>query len=165
MAWTEIESTTLTSDAASVAFSTGLTDYKFFRLTAFVKAVAGGQSRPIMRFNSDSGSNYSQQSIDAGSTTIAGTRDTGSTSLSMVRGNTLDAGTSGSFSVVIAKPDAGVKAQVIVRNGYDPSASIALQVIGGEWSNTAALISSITIEAAYNNFDTGSSFLLEGLSF
>jgi hypothetical protein len=161
LSWTEIETQTLTTTAASVVFSTGLSGYKFFRLTIYIVNDANSKD-VLLRLNNDSGTNYAYQTILGNGGTIIGGRATGQTSSSLT---ILDLGVSqaGSVSVLIAKPAAGVKAQVLSQSGVNTSPSLLLA--GDEWDNTADLISRIDVIASSNNFAAGTSILLEGLEF
>ena len=157
--WTEIDSITLGSPAAAVTFSSGLTAYKFFRLTVYAGA-SGGASNVLLRFNAET-TNYTSQEVTATGTTVAGARVTDAgieiNGLSMAQDNW------GSYSVIIARPSTGVKPQVIANGGNDASPELGL--IGAEWDNTADTISSISLVPSANSFAAGTSILLEGLAF
>ena len=161
--WTEIDSTTLSVAAASVTFSSGLSGYKFFRLTAYIVNDANAK-QVYLRLNNDSGLNYSYQNVRANNTTVSGARATGQTQL-LVGVNNIDANSGWSSTVLISKPAAGVKGQVVSQVGYDAPVSVGMQLIGGEWNNVADLISRIDVIASSNNFAAGTSLTLEGLSF
>lgn len=164
MAWEEIETVTLGSAAASVSFTTGLTAYKFFRLTVFIKNDANAKTASI-RLNNDGGTTYARQYLAAQSTTVLGARSTGQTSaLLNVVGGDIDANSYLSASVLIAKPSASVKGQLTIHSGYDPAALMTMELWGVEWNNTADLISRIDVIASSNNFAAGTSVLLEGLA-
>jgi len=162
MAWTEIETQTLTTTAASVVFSTGLTGYKFFRLTGYWVSDASAGAVDI-RLNNDSGANYAYQRIQAASTTVSGSRATGQTAQRLTPAFP-DGSSFNSFSALIAKPAAGVKAQATAHVGFTQT-SVAMELEGAEWNNTADLITRIDVIALSNNFAAGTSILLEGLSF
>ena len=95
---------------------------------------------------------------------MSGARSTGQTLIRLSQEG-IPANGSGNFTVIIAKPAAGVKAQVISQAGED-SSSISLALTGGEWSNVADLITRIdvVVNGGGSNFAAGSSFLLEGLN-
>ena len=162
MSWTEIESITLGSPAASVTFSSGLTAYKFFRLTVYILNDANAKNIQV-RFNNDSGSNYTRQAVSAASTGVSGERPAATTSVEINTGNNITASETASVQVLVAKPAAGVKGQVVYSHGYNASPSLILG--GAEWNNTADLISRIDVIALSNTFAAGTSILLEGLSF
>lgn len=164
MSWVRIDSTTLESAAASVTFSSGLSGYKFFRLTAYVANDGSGKNIGL-RLNGDSGSNYALQRITANSTTVAGARQTSMAHIEMYTGNQVAASNYASYSVLIAKPSASVPAQVVSAQGSNALPDLGL--VGGQWGNTAASITSIEVmvSGGSGNFAAGSSFLLEGLAF
>jgi len=161
MVWEQIEAITLDGAAASVSFASGLTAYQFFRLTAYILNDANAKD-VLLRINNDSGPNYATQTIEAVASSIVGARVTGQTSNALTVIN-FDANRTGSFGLLIAKPAAGVKGQVLALNGINTSNLLVLA--GGEWSNTADLINRIDVIASSNNFAAGTSILLEGLSF
>ena len=157
--WTEIGSTTLSAAAPSVIFSSGLSGYKFFRLTVYAGA-SGGALNVLLRFNAEI-TNYISQEVRATNTSVSGTRVTDAgiaiTGFGMAKDNW------GSYSVIIARPSTGVKPQVIANGGNDASPELGL--IGAEWGNTADTISSISLVPSPNSFAAGTSILLEGLAF
>ena len=161
MAWTEIETQTLTTTAASVVFSTGLSGYKFFRLTGYVLNDGVGNNEVLLRLNNSS-SGYTTQAIEAASTAVQGARAT-ATSAEVTGFQNFAASQAGSFVAIIAKPAAGVEAQIVSQAGYNTT--IVLALAGSEWNNTADLISRIDVIASSNNFAAGTSILLEGLSY
>ena len=167
--WTEIESTTLASPAASVSFTTGLGGYAFFRLTVFALK-SSGTATVIVRLNNDSGTNYAFQQIAANSTTITGARSTTQSSVGLTDSAGWDTsqGTTAMFTALIAKPSATVKAQAIGMSNYPAgtpgNTSGELNLIGGEWANTADAISRIDVLNGSGDFAIGSTFLLEGLA-
>ena len=163
MAWEEIDSTTLGSAAASVTFNSGLGGYAFYRITAYI-ANDGTNGRVYVMFNSDTGANYVYQTIEAYGTSASGTRQTAMNKIIPdATYNDLLANNEESFTMIVAKPAAGVKAQTVSQAGFNASPVLAL--IGGEWNNTADLISSITLTKSSGNFAAGTSILLEGLDF
>jgi len=161
LSWQLIESTTLASPAASVSFSTGLSGYKFFRLTYY--AIHTASSLLYVRLNNDSGSNYSAQQIAGDSTSVFGARVTSQAQWAPYSVSAIGGKMTGVLN--IAKPAAGVKAQLVTQQSANLAAAIKVDLTGGEWNNTADLISRIDLLPSSGNFDTGSSFLLEGLSF
>ena len=159
MAWERIGYEVLGSAAASISISVP-TPYGFYRITAYIANDANAKD-VYVRFNADPGANYSYQTIDANSTTIAGARATGQAQVSATITD-LAANGEASFVAVVAKPAAGVKGQMVGFAGQNASPSLTLD--GAEWNNTAAEITSVALVASSNNFAAGSSFLLEGLS-
>jgi len=163
MTWTEIETVTLGSAAASISFSTGLSTYKFFRLTIYLVNDANAGACTLT-FNADTGANYAKQRISANGATVAGARATGQTGINL-GGFNLSANDPFNGTVIVAKPAAGVKGQTIAQTSLEDSANIVMDVNGAEWDNTADVISSMVLTKSSGNFAAGTTFLLEGLSY
>ena len=155
--WQHVETQVLASPAASVSF-TGLVPSPFFRLTAYIQNDANVKA-VFIRFNNDSAGNYVRQQISASSTSVAGTRDTAQTQIQPDLSPALAASQASSFGFIFAKPSAGVKAQAVGQMGFNASPVLALT--GGEWNNTADLISRIDVLASSNNFAAGTSIRLD----
>lgn len=164
MAWTEIDYQVLAAPASSVTFSTGLSTYKFFRLTGYVLNDANAKG-VLFSINSDTtNANYARQMIEASSTTITGLRNTGSSATARALHRTdLAANQAASLTIILAKPSASVKGQLL--NQFGNNASPVLVLNGYEWNNTADGVTALSIIAETNNFAAGTSFLLEGLAF
>jgi len=162
MAWERIGYEVLGSAAASISISVP-TPYDFYRCTFYIVNDANVKAG-YLRFNADSGANYSYQQIYGQAASVGGGRTTGATQINPIN-IALEASETANFTLIVAKPAAGVKAQVVSQAGVETTApGIGLSLIGGEWNNTAAEITSVALVASSNNFDTGSSLLLEGLS-
>jgi len=164
MSWEKIDYEVLAAPAASISISVP-TPYDFYRITAYIVNDAGSAEVVSVRFNADSGANYSRQRVSANDTFIAGARATGATEIQVIGLGSVEVSKTGAFSAIVAKPAAGVKAQIVGQSGYDATAvaSPLLELFGGEWNNTADEVTAVAVVAT-TNFDTGSSFLLEGLS-
>lgn len=164
-AFTLIEDTVLGSAAASITFNTGLTDYTKFRLTLYVIHVAGSSGQIAMKFNSDSGTNYARQLLDADSTTVTGARATGQTECILVDGNMAPSGTA-LFTLEIEKPLTTTPARFTLSGSvFADLATDAVQYLSlvGEWNNTADLISAIAITiSGGTGADVGTRAVLEG---
>lgn len=162
MTWEAIEEITLESAAASVTFNTGLSGYQFFRVMVMTSR-SGGTHNVQYRFNGDSGSTYAYQRVSATSTTVSGVRGTSQTDLTLNPAMSTASNEWGLFSMLIAKPAAGLKAQVVTAGGNDAAPELSLT--GAEWANTSDALTSITLFPSSGDFAAGSSFLLEGLAF
>ena len=162
MTWELIESQTLGSAASSVTFSSGLSGYKFFRLSGCVVKDASAADVLISLNGDTTNADYSRQDVTASSTSVSGARDTGA-SIVARRLSTGGLGVSeaGSYVALIAKPSASKKAQIVAQNGE--RATVTLGITGTEWSNTSDSVSSLAVLASSGSFAAGTSFLLEGL--
>ena len=159
MSWVKIDSTTLESAAASVTFSSGLSGYKFFRLTVY--AVDDTGNLTAITLNGDTGTKYDKQRITAVGTSVNGSRDTGDSNASTSQ----SISTYASSQWLIAKPSASVKAQITSYGGAASGSSINLGLYGYEWDNTTDAITSIEVFATSGSIGAGTSVLLEGLAF
>jgi len=159
--WTEIETVTLESAAASIVFNVG--GYQFYRVSGYWGA-AGGVVAIRSQLNGDTGTNYARQRIRADATAVNGARATGQTLFETDDG--IADGRFASFEMIVAKPAAGLKAQVLWPVGQQKSdgSNPLLSLIGGEWNNTSDALTSITFSAHALNFAIGTSIMVEGLA-
>lgn len=139
------------------------TDYRRFRLTFFGIKDGTGE-RANVRLNGDTGTNYVWQELRAGATTVIGSRNASQTLIAISSGAALDANTAGAFTVEIDKPATSTPARCTSKGSWITSGGIVWNSIAAEWNNTADLISALALLPSSGNFDTGSSFLLEGLA-
>lgn len=159
-----ISDTTLTSAAASISASVS-TDYRRFRLTLYVlKDATAGEA--LIRFNADSGANYTWQLAYASATTAASSRVTGSAYIPATGGQFNIAASSPALCTVeVEKPLASTPARTVGSTSLFADLTtdaVALTEVSGEWSNTADLISSVAIVASAGNFAAGTRLLVEG---
>lgn len=159
MSWRFIAKQTLAAPASSITFSSGLEGYAFYRLTVYV-ANGGSGTNILLRLNGDSAGNYDRQWILGNSTTVSGARNTAQNQIGLLAA-TLSANEEASTTVLIAKPAAGVPAQVIGLAGLNASPQLTL--VGGEWGNTSDAISSVSLVSNVGDFAADTSALLEGL--
>ena len=150
----------LTGAAASVSFATGLSGFTKFFLVAYVVNDANAKNIKL-RFNNDSGANYSHQFLTATDSTVSSSRTTGALSIQLLGVGTGFTGSNVSLSIVeISKPVAGEVARATVRSGFNTT--ILIEDFAGEWTNTADLINRIDVVASSNNITTGTHVLLYG---
>jgi len=158
--WEKIDEQTLSVAAAAVTFSGINTSFTFFHIAAWMIKAAGGGNQPILRINNDSAGNYDHQRITGDTASVTGARVTGDTGIDITFG-AIGVGEEVNFVMTIAKPVAGEEAQTVHIAG--PQATdINLDLYGGQWNNTAALISRLDILAVSANFDVDTRVLLEG---
>lgn len=161
--WDVIDSTTLGSAAASISFATGLSGYKLFRVTAYI-VKDGSNGLGVLRFNNDSGANYSYQRLLGAGTGVLAQRSTGQTSYDFAAGAGLKSNDPSTLSAVIAKQVTGSPAMVLSDCVIDEDGTALYNVnVAGIWSNTADLISRIDLVSSSGNFDTGTVAVLEGV--
>lgn len=162
-----LASTVLTSAQASVTFSGISASYTDLLLKASIR---GSVNSPVfrIRWNNDSGANYSLQDIigQGGTTLVANTTDTGAheTSRTVQAGSNFFASTFTSVEVYLPnyttaqnKPFSSLSYAI---NNVSSPANI--EIMAAQWRNTAT-VSSIVIYPNTGNFVTDSAFYLYGI--
>jgi hypothetical protein len=158
-----IAKTTLGSAQATVSFSTISASYTDLVLISNVDVTSAGASINI-RFNSDTGSNYSYTTMYGNGTSALSTRGSNVTS---------------SYIAGFVAPNTAIETVIITNiqnysntttnktflsraNRASANNSPGAEALVGLWRNTAA-ITSITLAADSGNIDTGSTFTLYGI--
>ena len=155
--YTPIATTTLGSAQSSVTFNSfsGYTD-----LVLVANTTAAGNQNILLRFNSDSGTNYSY------------TRITGAASASSNRESSIDAINLYNSSASLNGVMATTIIQVMNYANTTTNKTVLSRGNGGAnetnaqvslWRNTAA-ITSLTLSIFTTNFSTGSTFTLYGIA-
>lgn len=147
--------------AASISSGTLATVTNGWKLTILVRGLitATGGSFGV-RFNGDSGANYSRQLVSGIDTAAAGVEATGATEFTPV---TLATTTANRWTACKVEVFAylGSNHKSMLSHGYDP-ATLAQQQLylgGGHWASTAA-ITSVSIHASTSTFVAGSSLTI-----
>lgn len=158
--WIRVASSVLGSPASSITFSglDGDRDVVYY-LAGSAKA-SGGTINSSMIINSDSGTNYGRQNLDAATTSITAARVTG---LAAIDGFYA---TSGNYCFLeeILFSKSGFVRPVIKSMAFDVSGTTVagIESNGQVWNNTGSNITSLAISTA-NNFATGSQLDLYAL--
>lgn len=139
-----IGSSVLAGAAASVVFKFP-TVYRAVLIECYLK-VGAGNGRMSITFNGDTGANYSYQRIDASGATVTGARATGQTSFTPGQGTGVSPAVE--LNMLITKTTAAAKAQVVSQWANKAVAAMTYEVSGGEWNNTADLLTSVTFTGA-----------------
>lgn len=150
--WELVGQSTLTAAASSISFPV-LPVYRALWVEVHVTNDANAKAI-LLRFNGDSGANYTTQDVSAIDYTVAAGRTT-QTSINLDSGANLDASEIASLTLLIVKPAASSKAQVLSMTGINASPGLFLN--GSEWNNTSALITSFTLTASAGNFAVNTS--------
>ena len=153
--YTPIATTTLGSAASSVTFSSISGSYTDLRIVYATTASADAGN--YIRYNSDSGSNYSRTGLYGNGSSAGSNRDTSSTGIygpftmsSAITSNTID---------IMNYSNTTTNKTCLVRAGAANNSTVASV---GLWRSTAAITSvSITCDGA--NFVSGSTFTLYGV--
>ena len=158
-----IATATGTGSSGTITFSNIPQTYQHLQIRYTLRMGAAGDN-VAMRFNSDSGANYTRHYLyGTGATATAGS-STGTTSIGV-----------GSFynGADTTQPNVGIidihgyssttaNKTVRVLSGIDMNGSGDIDLISGLWINTAA-VSTISLSVAGNTFSTASTFALYGI--
>jgi hypothetical protein len=159
--YTLIDSVTLASSASLVTFSS--IPGTFGDLVLATKTVSSlDTASGYMRFNSDSGANYTMVFMLGNGTRAASTQR----SFSSLRINTYDStsiatGQSSTAKIQIFDYSTTDKHKTVLSRG--DNAENGVSAISGRWANTAA-ITSIEFFSANNDYAIGSTFFLYGIA-
>lgn len=156
-----IQTTTLTSAQSSITFSSIPSTYTDLRVV-WVGTNTTGSSEVRLRFNSDTGTNYSQTALSGNGSSATSGRLTSQTLIYLTWGNSLN-GTLPAFKTVDVFSYTGSTYKTVLstestdRNG---SGSVVANV--GLWRSTST-ITSIELSVDTNNFATGTTATLYGI--
>jgi hypothetical protein len=148
----------------TVTFSSIPSTYKHLQIRAI--ALSASNSVPVLlRFNSDTGSNYSQHYLGGqGSITAAGaTASTSSITLTGIYARFLYPSDPWAYIIdILDYADTNKFKTVRALHGADSNGSGEINLTSGNWRNTTA-ISTITLSMASSGFNQYSSFALYGI--
>lgn len=155
-----IASQTLSSAASSVVFSSIPQNYTDLVLVVNC-AISSGTGNSKIQFNSDTGSNYSETTLEGtGSSAVSG-RYSNNTSIILEGSGFLSTTFSTVKIIQIQNYNNGATNKTcLIRNG---SAGAGVDAIVGLWRNTSA-INSITLSTTASTFVSGSTFTIYGVS-
>ena len=157
--------------SSSIDFTSIPSTYTHLQIRYICLATNGGATDGYMRFNSDTGSNYSYHAMYAGGASVSATSGTSSTYVYLLNGLGNGAYTS-SFNAgiidILEYKNTNIYKTVRMLNGFDTNnatTSVNNETIcfsSGNWRNTNA-ITSITFTASTGNFKEYSQFALYGI--
>ena len=157
-----IAQATLSAAASSVAFHFSPM-YRLFICETYIVNDASDKDVSIT-LNGDTGANYDYQYITGSGTAKSAARVTGTAAWLTTTDNDLDATQDYQSTFIVAKSVAGEEAQLLHQVSYQIVGDlIMLELLAGQWSNTADLITRLDIVASSNNFAAGSAFALYGI--
>jgi len=162
--YASIATTTLSSNTGTITFSSIPGTYTHLQLRCFASTNRGTTANMQVRFNSDSGSNYSRHYLYGDGASAGAGASASQTLISLDR----IGGTSTTFGALIVDvlDYANTNKYKTVRNlgGIDLNGSGEIDLQSGLWMNTAAItsITLITVDGTMN-FLTNSSFALYGI--
>lgn len=156
-----IASQTLGADAASVTFSDLPTTYADLVLIVFGNNTTSGSGTNSLqlRFNSDTGSNYSATNLGAYSAGAFSARETSQTAMSVGQISQTSASPATNVISIMSYANANVNKTVL---GNSAASTEYVTRYVGMWRSTAA-ITSLTVRSAANNLKSGATFSLYGI--
>lgn len=162
-----IATTTLSSSAASITFSSIPATYTDLRIVSFAQTdVFDGVVTFNANFNSDTGSNYSFTRLSGDGSTATSARGANGTSLLNI-GFSWSTSTSSSIfagSIIDIFSYAGsVNKTTLSRLFGDGNGSGQTRVVVGLWRNSAAINSIVFVPSGPDNFKTGTTFTIYGI--
>lgn len=155
-----IATTTLGSAAASITFSSiasSWTDLKVILTTAG----ASSANAVIMRFNSDTGTNYGRTSLIGNGTTASSTRQTSATSLS-IGGSALDGTNPSLYEIDVFSYAGSTYKTMLSAFSSDRNGTGFVSRMVGLWLSTAA-ITTIDLTNNGGTFAIGTTATLYGI--
>ena len=154
----KIATTTLGSATTSITFSSIPGTYTDLRLVIVNQVSAGAQSIAI-RFNSDTGTNYSTTWLTGDGASASSSRTTSLTSLSGMRARSENIG----FGTMDIFSYAGsTKKTSLITSSNDLNGSGEIYTIVGLWNSTSA-ITNIELFVSSRNFNIGTTATLYGI--
>ena len=152
-----IATATGTGSSGTITFSSLGTGFKHLQIR--MSANTGVAQPVIIRFNGDTGTNYTNHAIYGDGSTVGaiGTASTSSTTVANLDGTYYGVAIIDLLDVFSTSKNKTIRSFL----GYDYNSGGAVYVRSGVWQNTSA-VTSITLTAS-NNFTTASHFALYGI--
>lgn len=160
--YTPLQSILLSSSTSSVSFAN--IDQTYTDLVLIINTRAATNASATIRFNEDSGTNYSYTVLDTDGTTVSSNRQTGTTAIQLI-GWSIAMGSTTIPTTAITNINnysntKTFKSTLTRSNPFNASNVGGVDAFSGTWRNTAA-ITSLTISG--NAFAAGSTFDLYGI--
>jgi hypothetical protein len=157
-----IATTTLTSAAANITFSSIPATYTDLILVLNVAIASGGGGESVIRFNSDSGSNYSNTYLYGNGTSALSARNTNST-VGRVSYSASFTTTVGNMNYIVQVQNYSNSTTNKTFLSRANNAANAADAIVGLWRSTSAITSIQFFYSDSSNIITGSSATLYGI--
>lgn len=158
---TALANTTLASAASTITFSSISGAYRDLFLVMNYGLPASNSSVRT-RFNSDTGSNYSQQHMGAfSSSSLEANSSTDTSILNAFRVGTTDSGVNQNQIIhIFDYAQTNKHKSVLMRSNMNTE----LEQIGARWASTSAITTITFVDYGGGNFTAGSTFSLFGVS-
>ena len=157
-----IATTTLGSDAATITFSSISSNYTDLILILNIVSPGGTVYTPNLRFNGDTGSNYSSTALYGTGSSAVSTRDSSVTSMTLSNWNGSLGTTSPQLIHIFNYANTTTNKTVLTRGQNTNTSSGDVSAAVGLWRSTAA-INSITLRLGAGNYATGTMATLYGI--
>jgi hypothetical protein len=161
--YTPIATTTLTTSTTTVTFSSIPSTYTDIIIVASTKTTTPAY-QPILRFNSDTATNYSATAVSGNGSSAVSTRHTSQNGI-YVNPGAGTGGTVGNFMpwiISVQNYSNTTTYKTALARFNNPDAIVNALV--GMWRNTAAISTiSLTAESGSGDFQSGSTFTLYGI--
>ena len=154
-----LDTQTLTSTAGSVTFSSIPQTYTDLIIIAQIKGTANTYLN--LRFNGDTGSNYSRTVLSGSGSTVTSERRTNQTAIATDYNETIQTNLNYITTLHIMNYANSTTNKTVLCRPNNAATGVGATV--GLWRNTAA-ITSVDLVANNNSFDSGSTFTLYGIS-
>jgi hypothetical protein len=154
-----IATTTLGSAASTISFTSISSGYTDLRLVLVTRDASGSIIR--LRFNSDTGTNYSRTNLSGNGSTASSSRSTSANNISIGFGITT-ANVWGFYEMDIFSYAGSTNKTCLVTASEDENGSGTVSKRVGLWRNTAA-ITDIELSATSGTFASGSTATLYGI--
>jgi hypothetical protein len=166
-AYDALATVTLSATASTVTFAGIPTGYQHLQIRSIARQETGGLNQTYLRFNGDTGNNYSSHTL-VGDGSTASTAGTGGANQPFftIGVKSGSAQTSGIFGASVtdildyAKTNKNKTARSLA--GVDANGSGYAWFASGAWYNTSA-VTTITLNTETGNFAIGSTFALYGV--
>jgi len=155
----KIATTTLSSAAATITFSSIATSWTDLGVILTTRGASGSVLR--LRFNSDTGTNYSRTNLIGNGTTASSTRSTTQNNIGIGFGITTS-GIWGLYTINIFSYAGSTYKTCLVTASEDENGSGSVTSRVGLWQNTAA-ITTIDLSATSGTLDAGTTATLYGI--
>jgi hypothetical protein len=118
----------------------------------------------LLRFNSDTGTNYSATKLTGSGTSATSARNTNSTWIQLTDGDINGFGTNPTYASadIFSYANSTTNKTCLINKSSDQNGSGAVQVAVGLWRNTVA-ITSVTVLISGGNFTSGTTATLYGI--
>lgn len=158
--YTPIATTTLSSGATSVTFSSIASTYTDLVLIIQAKATSGSQNTMSLQFNSDTATNYSRTSIQGNGTSATSTRGSNESMFYFAYDAGADNTFAGNYIINIMNYSNTTTYKTVLARSNN--ANTATQSRVGLWRSTSA-VNAIKVLGDSLTYDVGSTFTLYGV--